>query len=110
MNDENPRHLLFNDIFNNERITGNTSATNNINFYDLINNHEVFISNTINELKNDLDKYNYVYNKDDIHKELPKRSSKPNIMHHLYLAIVRNPKYPSSNLLWTRILLLGLMG
>lgn len=80
MNDENPRHLLFNDIFNNERITGNTSATNNINFYDLINNHEVFISNTINELKNDLDKYNYVYNKDDIHKELPKRSSKPNII------------------------------
>ena len=80
MNDENPRHLLFNDIFNNERITGNTSATNNINFYDLINNHEVFISNTIDELKNDLDKYNYVYNKDDIHKELPKRSSKPNII------------------------------
>ena len=78
MNDS-PRHLLFNDIFNNQRISDDSNSANNIEFHDLISNHDAFISTTIKELKSDLDKHNCIYNKNDINKQ-QSLSKKPSIV------------------------------
>ncbi|KAL6933821.1 related to RHO1 GDP-GTP exchange protein 2 [Hanseniaspora guilliermondii] len=78
MND-NPRHLLFNDIFNNQRISIENDNKSDIEFQDLISNHDTFISSTIKELKSDLDKYSCIYNNNDINKQ-ENHSTKPNIV------------------------------
>lgn len=86
MNEDNPRHLLFNDIFNNQRISNDNPSPRSINFYDLVNNHDSFISDTIKELKNDLNEISYIYNNDDIlkkeveHVEPAQPSRKPSIV------------------------------